>query len=240
MGHRRAGDDSVATTSRSRLRALGRLGAPAKNGAAAYDAEPVGSLSIGDRVDARLFGAFADLRGRVLDVGCGPQRRPSYVPAAPDVELVGIDPLRGVSERDFAFVRGIGEYLPFVSGGFDRVLFATSLDHLLDHERAMREAARVLAERGRVVVWCGLVRRSRVPRPLAAAARAALDAGRRRIQSGAAAVPTRPHGAVDAYHLEHPGLEQIETWLGRAGLRVVERARLAEPTASAFLAAQPA
>ena len=86
-----------------------------QNGAAAYEAEPASSLSVGDRVDARLFGAFADLRGRVLDVGCGPQSHPSYVPDVPGVELFGIDPLRGVAARDFIFVRGLAEYLPFAA-----------------------------------------------------------------------------------------------------------------------------
>ena len=95
------------------------------NGATSYDREPEASLSVGSRVDARLFSSFADLRGRVLDVGCGPQRLPSYAPADAAFELVGIDPLRGVGERGFAFVRGLAEYLPFAGGSFDRVLYAT-------------------------------------------------------------------------------------------------------------------
>lgn len=208
------------------------------NGAAEYDAQPAGSLSVGDRVDARLFGAFADLRGPVLDVGCGPQERPSYVPDVPGVELFGIDPLRGVPERSFAFVRGLGEYLPFATGSFDRVLFGTSLDHLLDPARALRESVRVLAPGGRVVVWVGLQGPGRIPRPLALAARAALDAVSRLRGSGDPALET-PDGAVDAYHFAHPGLAEIEAWLGAAGLRVVERARLTEPTLSVFMGAVP-
>jgi len=207
-----------------------------ENGAAAYDAEPANNLSVGDRADARSFGAFAQLRGRVLDVGCGPQGRPSYVPDAPGVELFGIDPLRGVPQRDFAFVRGLAEYLPFADGAFDRVLFATSLDHLLDPERALRESLRVLAPDGRVVVWCGLLPEERLRRSITAVLGTALGA-LRRVRGGGPDLPPTPDGAIDAFHFDHPAVEEIEAWIGEAGLEVVERARLTKPTYSAFLAA---
>jgi SAM-dependent methyltransferase len=211
-----------------------------ENGAAAYAAEPVTSLSVGDRVDARLFGAFADLRGRVLDVGCGPQRRPSYVPELPGVELVGIDPLRGVAARDFSFVRGLGEYLPFASGSFDRVLFGTSLDHLLDPDRALREAFRVLAPDGRAVLWFGLPgARPPLSARMAASVSNALSALRASRRARLNHEPVTPDGAVDAFHFEYPSLEQVEASVAKAGLEVVERAQLALPTMSMFLAAVP-
>ena len=203
-----------------------------ENGAAAYDAAPAANLSVGDRLDARLFGEFADLRGRVLDVGCGPQARPSYVPDLPGVALVGIDPLRGAGERGFAFVRGLGEYLPFADSSFDRVLFGTSLDHHLDPDRALREAARVLAPDGRVVVWCGVIGRPWFMRPVVAAMRIASAARR-----GRSTTPPTPEGAVDAYHFAHPEPEQIEASIVAAGMRVVSRKRLKRPSASVFLAA---
>jgi SAM-dependent methyltransferase len=199
------------------------------NGAAAYDADPPSSLAVGDRVDARLFGAFADLRGRVLDVGCGPQHRPSY---APGVDLVGIDPLRGELERGFAFVRGLGEYLPFVDGCFDRVLFGTSIDHLLDPERAIREAVRVLAPGGRVVAWVGLLP-DPPPRRLVMDPVEAVIRWARRDPKPAPA----PLGAVDEFHFSHPTLGDVEAWLRSAGLVTVERARMSEPTFSAFVSA---
>lgn len=214
------------------------------NGATAYDAEPISSLSVGDRVDARLFGAFADLRGRVLDVGCGPQERPSYVPDTPGVELVGIDPLRGVPTRDFAFVRGLGEYLPFAAGSFDRVLLGTSIDHLLDPARALAEAERVLTPDGKVVIWFALPWRGRLPVRVEALARRALELARTvrgRSTSGTPAAMAvelaTPEGAIDAFHFGYPDLAQVESWVTAAGLRVAERARLSEPTLSVFLSA---
>ena len=57
--------------------------------------------------------------------------------------FVGVDPLRGAQPRAFAFAQAIAEYLPFRDGVFDRVLFATSIDHVLLPELALAEARRV-------------------------------------------------------------------------------------------------
>src|SRR5439155_20161971 len=97
------------------------------NGEHSYTTAPEENLSVGARNDVARFAEFCDMRGAVLDVGCGPQIRPSYAGAD---RFVGIDPLRGERRRDFDFVQGIGEYLPFRDDSFDQVLFATSLDHL--------------------------------------------------------------------------------------------------------------
>lgn len=125
-----------------------------RNGHVAYENDPLSSLSIDDRDDCAAFALFAELGGLVLDVGCGPQRLPSYAREFPGV-LVGIDPLLGEVPRGFVFVRGVGEYLPFRSDSYDRVLFGTSLDHTLVPTRALAEARRVVKPSGSVVVWFG-------------------------------------------------------------------------------------
>src|SRR4051794_25977647 len=48
------------------------------NGLVSYDADPQHNLGVGPRDDVTSFARFCDLRGRVLDVGCGPQPRPGY------------------------------------------------------------------------------------------------------------------------------------------------------------------
>ena len=126
-----------------------------RNGERMYVADPPSSLSVGVRKDVALFAEFADLQGVVLDIGCGPQSEPSYAEGFGGV-FVGIDPLRGAgAARSFSFVQGIGEFLPFRAGTFDRVLFGTSLDHALSPELALREARRVVSSQGAVVVWLG-------------------------------------------------------------------------------------
>lgn len=211
------------------------------NGEQAYEIDPPSSLSVGEREDVRAFARFAQLAGRVLDVGCGPQALPSYA-AGLTGELVGIDPLAGVQPRGFEFVKGIAEYLPFGDATFDRVLFATSIDHMLSPSLAVREAARVTKAGGAVVVWFGepaappslreraaeagrLLRRGE----LGAVARGIRTALRRdpspqevaTVQTpGATMTFAVPAGAIDAFHFAHPDAPAIEGWLRAASLTI--------------------
>jgi SAM-dependent methyltransferase len=203
------------------------------NGEHSYFADPQANLSVGERDDVARFAEFCDLRGSVLDVGCGPQARPSYAGAE---RFVGIDPLRGERQRDFDFVQGIGEYLPFREGTFDQVLFATSLDHLLDPVRALREAARVLVPVGTIEIWSGelpepptlaekaanalrLMRRGET-RELANAVRARLGSPRTTDTDYVV-----PRGAADAFHFFHPTQAVLDGMISQAGLEVLETAR---------------
>jgi SAM-dependent methyltransferase len=200
------------------------------NGEVSYREEADSSLSVGDREDAARFAAFCALAGTVLDVGCGPQARPSYAGAD---RFVGIDPLRGETRREFDFVQGIGEYLPFGDHSFDHVLFATSLDHLLDPVRALRDAARVLKPGGTIEIWSGEV----APPPgLGARIGAALgmlrrgevaalaDSARSRLRPAAETQGTYvvPEGAADAFHLFHPTRQAVDGMVSEAGLAVLE------------------
>jgi SAM-dependent methyltransferase len=213
-----------------------------RNGAEEYEADPEASLSVGEREEPAAFGAFARLTGRVLDVGCGPQARPSYA-AGFDGQLVGIDPLPGERARGFDFVRGIAEYLPFPDATFDRVLFATSIDHVLSPELALAEARRVTKGDGAVVIWLGEIYRPPSTRERLRNAARLLRSGdlrglgarlasmtRRRPRPAAEpqpAPPARevPRGAVDAFHFSHPDEAAVRAWLETAGLEVgdVER-----------------
>lgn len=124
-----------------------------ENGLAFYTEDPAHNLSVGDRADVAAFAAFSRPRGRVLDIGCGPQPLPAYWTSPEGGELIGIDPLPGAADREFHFVQGIGEYLPLPEGDFDQVLLASSLDHALNPRRVLQEARRVLEPGGRLAVW---------------------------------------------------------------------------------------
>ena len=190
------------------------------NGETAYRLDPPSSLSVGDRADAKAFAAFADLRGVVLDIGCGVQTLPSYGRGIAG-HLVGVDPLRGVRHRDFQFVQGIAEYLPFADDTFDRVLFATSIDHVLVAELAVAEARRVTRPGGAVCVWLGepdpepllkrLKRRLRRPKPEQV----------QHIQTPRTSMTFAiPPDAIDAFHVAHPDARTVTGWLQQAGLTV--------------------
>jgi len=219
----------------------------------AADEIPEHSLSLGRRADATAFARFSDLRGRVLDVGCGPQIEPSYAVGAKGT-FVGIDPLRGEKQREFTFVQGLGEYLPFADGSFDRVLFATSLDHVLSPVRSLSEARRVLSPNGTVNIWFGEVPDTEAPaattappslwRRLGDAAthpQAAINrlTGRTPPQAPEPAYLRElavPTGATDMFHVVHLSRPLVSEWLSDAGLTVADAGRHG---ASVFLRAQP-
>jgi ubiquinone/menaquinone biosynthesis C-methylase UbiE len=202
----------------SRLRQRSQLWEQVEaNGARAYELDPPSSLSIGEREDARRFAAFSRLEGLILDIGCGPQALPSYAEGLAE-RFVGIDPLRGAQPRAFAFAQAIAEYLPFRDSVFDRVLFATTIDHVLSPELALAEARRVSKSGGMVCVWVG---EPNPPRGMGERLRRLR--GITQVTTPQATMRFRvPAGAVDAFHLAHPSVEQIEQWLEGAGLRVVE------------------
>jgi SAM-dependent methyltransferase len=208
------------------------------NGARAYRAVPELNLSVGDRFDARAFGAFCRSAGRILDIGCGPQWRPSYV--STEADAVGIDPLLGRQPRGLPFVQGLGEYLPFRDRSFDQVLFATSLDHVLDPLRSLAEAARCLRDDGRLCIWLdgGSEVGGDSPRPLRVMARKALRSLASHDWLGTVglvrtctyvlrvACMPRPAGAVDCFHFQHVHPRLLEARLPELGLEVGDRHEL--------------
>jgi SAM-dependent methyltransferase len=192
-----------------------------RNGLVGYEADPEHNLSVTEREVTVAFGRFARLAGLVLDVGCGPQARPSYVREF-DGKLVGIDPLRGDDLREFAFVQGVGEYLPFRAGVFERVLFATTLDHMLSPRQALLEASRVTSSTGEIVVWCG-------------------DERTKPAFTGVSADWYEdlrvPEGAQDRFHVARLDRNAVLELLVDACLEVVEEA--ADGAGSVFLRARP-
>jgi SAM-dependent methyltransferase len=189
---------------------------------AAATAVPEDSLSVTERPDAEAFAAFCGFSGVVLDVGCGTQRLPTYADTSA-CRFVGIDPLPGEPEREFEFVQGLGEYLPFRDDSFDQVLFATSLDHMLVPRRALAEARRIVRPGGAVNVWFG-----ELDRPGGLLAR---TAGRVRALAGRGAREEppppepdyiarleQPDGAVDKFHVAHPDAATIGAWFAAVGL----------------------
>lgn len=191
-----------------------------RNGLVGYEADPEHNLSVTEREVTTAFGRFARLQGLVLDVGCGPQPRPSYAREF-EGRLVGIDPLPGADSREFEFVRGLGEYLPFRAGLFDRVLFATTLDHMLSPRRALLEASRVTRSGGEIAVWCGDER----TKP------AFTDASADWYDS-----LNVPQGAQDRFHVARLNRDSVLDLLDETGLAVV--AESADGAGSVFLRAR--
>jgi SAM-dependent methyltransferase len=130
-----------------------------ENGRREYEARPETSLSVMGNPGAQAFRQFLSiyLDCHVLDIGCGPQAMPLYFEGYDIERLAGIDPLPGVSHRNFEFVEGFAEFLPWPDGEFDTVTVATSLDHVLCIDMVLSEIRRVLRPSGHCVVWVGFI-----------------------------------------------------------------------------------
>ena len=126
--------------------------------AAGYDAitEKIG---LDTAFYARCINMLSHCQGAVLDIGCGrglllKELREKF----PDATYTGLD----ISERLCAISRennphativcGDAESLPFTSDLFDVVFMTEALEHMLDHNQAVSELARVLKRGGVCVV----------------------------------------------------------------------------------------
>lgn len=117
------------------------------------------SLSVASNPGAEAFAQWVRpwLRGRVLDIGCGPQPVPVYLESYPPRRCAGIDPLPPHEEHPFIFRRAFCESIPWPDGCFETVTCATSLDHVFDLDRALDDIRRVLVPGGILLLWVGFV-----------------------------------------------------------------------------------
>jgi ubiquinone/menaquinone biosynthesis C-methylase UbiE len=190
------------------------------NAAPIYAADPDQNLATDPALVKALEEGFA-LSGRVLDIGCGPQKhQPLYTRRA--AEFIGIDPLSGSPEREFTFFVALGEAIPFCDNIFDNVVFCSSLDHMLDFRLALREALRVAKPRGSVRIWMDDMGDDRSQSTLTRAVHLIgrgvnqfASAARRKGVIEAARYSYRlarmpvPAGAVDMFHSHFPSFDEV-------------------------------
>jgi SAM-dependent methyltransferase len=181
-----------------------------ENGKVSYQEDPTKNLGVGARQEYLQFKDFVNYQGRILDVGVGPQKAPSHVEYGTPAELenfVGIDPLTGDNPKQFKFVKGLGEYLPFRDNFFDKTLFVTSLDHFVSPSVALTEARRVMKTDGEICVWLGEKSKD-APKPIKSA-------------------PwyeslTVPKGAEDRFHMKRFGFGDFMEMIDALNLRLTE------------------
>lgn len=181
-----------------------------ENGVVAYENNPTSNLGIGPRQDFISFGEFCDYKGLVLDIGVGPQELPThfeYVKSANQYSFIGIDPLTGQQPRKFPFVLGLGEYLPFRDKLFDRVIYATSLDHFINPVETLFEAKRVLKDDGIICIWIG-EKDINTPKPKES------PDWYEKLEI--------PEGAQDPFHFKRFTVKELKQYLAEANLKVYE------------------
>ena len=205
------------------------------NGLMSYQLAPELNLATRERRDVTAFREFMSLEGYVLDVGCGPQPAvPGYIDSTQSIDYVGLDPLPGDRKREFVHISGYAEMLPFADKVFGSVIFATSLDHLLDIRLALAEAARVLRPEGTVYIWTDDLNEAQdmsswTRRALRIAIRGTEQAltgvrrmgMRRTFHYLRRAIDMQvPAGAVDYFHVALPTVGEVIACLANAGLKV--------------------
>lgn len=179
------------------------------NGVTSYENSPTNNLGVGPRKDFMQFAEFCNFNGLIIDIGVGPQKSPTHIEynTKTGVTFIGLDPLVGQQPRNFAFVQGLGEYLPFGSELFDQALFVTSLDHFIDPIIALKEAKRVIKKDGSVCVWLGEKDKS-APKP------AESPEWYKALQI--------PEGAEDPFHYRRFSVDDFKAFLPKTGLKITE------------------
>ncbi len=106
----------------------------------------------------KILESYVDLEGkRILDIGCGVgafvRRMREFSPKVYGVDVDKERVVEGAKEVP-NLALSVGERLPFFANSFDIVLLHEVLEHVQDDQATLREAARVLAPGGYVVVFC--------------------------------------------------------------------------------------
>jgi SAM-dependent methyltransferase len=223
------------------------------NGRDSYTLAPEFNLSVAGRPDALAFGQFARFDRVVLDVGCGPSETlPSYFSHANEATVIGMDPLDSPMTRQFPFISGIGEYLPFRDETFDHISFASSLDHCLDPLRSLVEARRCLKTGGYLALWVDGIVESAVESK-SSGGRGILAKGWKSLTRHnwvakigwlrtfqfikSVALMKVPEGASDPFHLGHFTVDDVLSWLKQSGF-VIEKIEKRPEFESVFIRAR--
>ena len=102
----------------------------------------------------------------VLDAGCGSGRHLRALAKIPDLKIIGIDRnssdlndalmslknMPDASSDDYLVSRADIKNLPFASASFDYVICSEVLEHIPEHENALKELVRILKPQGDLVV----------------------------------------------------------------------------------------
>jgi ubiquinone/menaquinone biosynthesis C-methylase UbiE len=201
------------------------------NGFISYSLFPEGNVSVPDRQDVIRFRKFiqSEVRaGSILDIGCGPLPLAGYLRFADEsaYSFIGLDPIDGTSHEGYRIV-GASELIPLRDRSVDAAVFGTSLDHVCDLKRSIREARRVVKDDGRILVWMG-----DSSQPLRRRIRAWLGDMRASLRLG---YPVRrykvyrnfmvlevPRGAIDPFHSHLESPKKIIREFEAAGCRLVQ------------------
>lgn len=175
-----------------------------------YNRHPEVNVSYAERDDALAFGEFCQYYGKVLDIGCGPHKLPSYIRFRrnSDANYFGVDVVEGEHPKELNFIQAMGEHLPFANDLFDVTISGTSLLHYVDVKAGIREALRVTKPDGYLCVWLG-VKSKNAPKPTES------PEWYKALQT--------PEGAENPFHYRRWTSEDFEGFFQAVGGKLVEK-----------------
>ena len=205
-----------------------------QNGEKSYQLSPELNLFALESDYSSAIRNFLEVRGSLLDVGCGPWPKiPAYIPQSAHDSYQGIDPLSCTEKKEYRFCQALAELLPFQNRTFDNVSFVSCLDHMLNFREALAEGARVLKQDGKMyLVFDDLQNSSGGVIDTISRALKQLFWGLRNwglvrtmkyLKNMLSLV--RPSGAADIFHLSFPSALEIEATLSAHKLRVSRRSK---------------
>ena len=122
-----------------------------------------------------LLRSYTDVneKSRILEIGCGPDGMINYID---ECDKIALDSLMDFYVRRYdvpkkmAWIKGIGESVPFRSDCFDVIISTNTLNHMWDPVRAIADISRVLKKRAFLLLtvdcYSPLVRRYKIIREL--------------------------------------------------------------------------
>ena len=92
----------------------------------------------------------------ILSIGCGPASLETRLNQLhPEMNITGLDNSKEMLKRVSPSIHvefGDAQYLKFDNNTFDAVLYVTSLEFIIDYKKSVKEASRVLKNKGLVLI----------------------------------------------------------------------------------------
>jgi SAM-dependent methyltransferase len=101
------------------------------------------------KILSSLLKSAPNLKGRLLDVGCGNKPYKSLIPCA---KYVGVDVATSLHENENIDIIFDGKLLPFEDNSFDSILCTEVLEHCIDPVILVSEMSRVLKPGGHAFI----------------------------------------------------------------------------------------
>jgi SAM-dependent methyltransferase len=131
-----------------KIKQLNSLTSGVVDSSASYstDSNPI-SVSFGEFLEKNV--TLIDIN--ILDVGCGPLKRPIYLEKAKGGLLVGLDPFE--TNFEGSVIAGTSEFIPLLDETIQLVVASSVIDHFFDWTASLQEIFRIMCKGGKLAIY---------------------------------------------------------------------------------------